>query len=794
MTSTMSRRLLVWPRRLPSASAARRGFAARVDRHPSALATADLRYELPSELIAQNAVEPRDAARLLIALPRDGIMDSSFSRLPSLLPPRSRLVINESAVFSARLRARAEPDTEAAEVMLLGPEPPTGDASAALQQPAHGQLWRAMIRLPLEKAGQRLLLAGGGEHHAMALRVEQLLGEWNEEGEGGGVEAAVRFEAIDEGGGRTGEANVHLLQLFEECGETPLPPYIRRAPRPDDRERYQSVYAAADRAGSVAAPTAGLHFTQRLLDELDVAGVRTSRVALHVSAGTFKPVTAQVLGGHHMHSERFTISADTLHALAGSCREGEPIIAVGTTSARVLESVYWLGLQHASRQLGKAPHATPPVGAAPARALELGHLDQWSGSPDDSAHAVGGLGDAAGALPSMQTVFEALATSASAGGLAELGGTTSLCIAPGYRFRVCDGLLTNFHAPDSTLMALVAAMSGGPDRIHDVYRHAIDARYRFLSYGDASLLVHHDPQHERPGATALAAAITAASDTSGGGGSAAGAGAAAGAAAGEMGRGVAMAMPEAGSIVRKVLLHSCCAPCSGAMVEAMVGAGHDVTIFFYNPNIHPRREYEIRKNENKRYAEKLGIDFVDVDGDVDEWYRRAKGMEFCPERGTRCSMCFDMRLERTALHAYENGFDSFTTTNATSRWKDEAQVNDSGVRAAAKYAGVEYWLSDWQTEQMTQLKYKINASERFYKQEYCGCSYSLRDSNHFRAKQGQPPVQIGGESYYSDPVADEAEESVELVADFFAQSEGFEEELKHTYATRRKDGSKHENW
>ena len=111
---------------------------------------------------------------------------------------------------------------------------------------------------------------------------------------------------------------------------------------------------------------------------------------------------------------------------------------------------------------------------------------------------------------------------------------------------------------------------------------------------------------------------------------------------------------------------------------------HEVTIFFYNPNIHPRKEYELRKQENKRYAEKLNIEFVDVDGDVDEWYRRARGMEFCAERGARCSMCFDMRLERTALHAYEHGFDSFTTTNATSRWKDEAQVNGSGIKAAAK--------------------------------------------------------------------------------------------------------------
>jgi len=247
---------------------------------------------------------------------------------------------------------------------------------------------------------------------------------------------------------------------------------------------------------------------------------------------------------------------------------------------------------------------------------------------------------------------------------------------------------------------------------------------------------------------------------------------------------------------RKVLLHSCCAPCSGAMVETMVEQGHEVTIFFYNPNIHPKAEYEVRKEENKRYARELGVPFVDVDGDVDEWYRRAKGMEFCPERGARCSMCFDMRLERTALHAHEQGFDSFTTTNATSRWKDEAQVNASGFKAAAKYPGIEYWASDWQTEAMSQKKYEINARERFYKQEYCGCTYSLRDSNHWRSKQGIPPIAVAGGGVYSDPTVDEQEESIETVEGFFRDSPAFEAEIRKVYQDRRKGKGRPEtdNW
>jgi len=236
-----------------------------------------------------------------------------------------------------------------------------------------------------------------------------------------------------------------------------------------------------------------------------------------------------------------------------------------------------------------------------------------------------------------------------------------------------------------------------------------------------------------------------------------------------------LGLPDSAS--KRILLHSCCAPCSGAMVQEMVEAGHDISIFFYNPNIHPKREYEIRKEENKRYAADLGIPFVDADYDTEEWYRRARGMEFDPERGGRCSMCFDMRMERTALHAYEHGFDCFTTTNATSRWKDQQQVNKSGLKAAARYDFTPYyWVYDWQTDAMTRRKYEINAGMRFYKQEYCGCSFSLRDNNLYRKQHGQPPVRIGGEEagvgsrYYVDPEADAAEESQDEVDAFFASA------------------------
>ncbi|OQR97412.1 hypothetical protein THRCLA_06977 [Thraustotheca clavata] len=228
----------------------------------------------------------------------------------------------------------------------------------------------------------------------------------------------------------------------------------------------------------------------------------------------------------------------------------------------------------------------------------------------------------------------------------------------------------------------------------------------------------------------------------------------------------------------KVLLHSCCAPCSGAMVEEMrYLMDLDITIFFYNPNIHPKKEYEIRKEENIKYAIKHGIPFVDCDYDSEAWFKRMIGFELEPERGIRCSACFDMRMEVTAAYAAEHGFSYFTTTNATSRWKDEHQVNLSGVRAALLYKDkgvpLKFWVYNWRTDAMTRRKYQVSVDEKFYKQEYCGCSYSLRDSNIWRAQQGIPKVKIGGDTaglgtrYFENVDADEAEESQQVVDAFF---------------------------
>jgi len=199
----------------------------------------------------------------------------------------------------------------------------------------------------------------------------------------------------------------------------------------------------------------------------------------------------------------------------------------------------------------------------------------------------------------------------------------------------------------------------------------------------------------------------------------------------------------------KLLLHSCCAPCSGEVMEAITASGIPYSIFFYNPNIHPVREYELRKEENIRFAEKHGIEFIDADYDTDNWFERVKGLENEPERGERCTVCFDMRFERTALYAYEHGFDTICSSLGISRWKNMAQINGSGERAAGRYPGLVYWTYNWRKGGGSQRMIEISKDEHFYQQEYCGCVYSLRDTNRWRRAQGREAVKIGVK-YYGD--------------------------------------------
>lgn len=197
----------------------------------------------------------------------------------------------------------------------------------------------------------------------------------------------------------------------------------------------------------------------------------------------------------------------------------------------------------------------------------------------------------------------------------------------------------------------------------------------------------------------------------------------------------------------RLLLHSCCAPCAIELMEALSASNIDYTIFFYNPNIHPEKEYLIRKEENIRFAKKLGVPFIDADYDRDNWFERTKGLGDIPERGLRCTVCFDMRFERAALYAHEHGFPVMCSTLGISRWKNMTQINSCGERAAARYKDLTYWTYNWRKKGGSARMISLSKREKFYQQEYCGCVYSKRDTNRWRLSQGRKRINIGEKHY-----------------------------------------------
>ena len=197
---------------------------------------------------------------------------------------------------------------------------------------------------------------------------------------------------------------------------------------------------------------------------------------------------------------------------------------------------------------------------------------------------------------------------------------------------------------------------------------------------------------------------------------------------------------------KKLLLHSCCAPCAGEVMEALAASDIDTTIYFYNPNIHPFDEYELRKEENIRFAEKLGMPIIDADYDRDEWFSRTKGQELEPERGARCTTCFDMRFQKTAKYASENNFDIISSTLGISRWKDMKQINDSGPKSSKPH-NIPYWDINWRKKGGSSRMLEISKKENFYQQEYCGCVYSLRDTNNWRVSKGRDKIERGVKFY-----------------------------------------------
>ncbi|MBP5528153.1 MAG: S-adenosylmethionine:tRNA ribosyltransferase-isomerase [Bacteroidales bacterium] len=392
----------------------------------------DYDYPLPNERIARYPLAERDHSKLL-CLKGDTITEHHFYDLPSMLPERSLLVFNDTKVIHARLLFHKETGA-LIEVFCL--EPYNMAVSEAFEQRERCS-WICFIgnnKKWKEGALSGMWRVESGEFCLTAERREAVGNAW-----------IVDF---------CWTGGMSFAEVIEAAGVIPLPPYLGREAEADDATRYQTVYAHYD--GSVAAPTAGLHFTPALISQLQNQGIETDYVTLHVGAGTFKPVSTDTIGEHEMHTEHVVIGRTLIEKLQQLDR---PLVAVGTTSVRTLESLYWYGVRLAEQpdspmQVGQwNPYSLPSLSRTEALGNVLRHLDRQHSTT--------------------------------------LVGETQLMIAPGYRYRLVDGLITNFHQPKSTLLLLVSALIG--DRWRDCYRYALDHGFRFLSYGDSCFFLPHNP-------------------------------------------------------------------------------------------------------------------------------------------------------------------------------------------------------------------------------------------------------------------------------------------------------------
>ncbi len=393
---------------------------------------ADYAYELPEEKIAKYPLEARDSSKLLV-YDRGKISQRIFRELPGLLDGGNLLVFNNTRVIQARLRFE-KPTGSKIEIFCLEPYSPR-DFNLAFQA-SSGPVWKCLVGNARKWKDGEL---------GMDLRIGRQRVRLRAEKTGREKDAfLVRFH-WEPGTIRFGE-------ILETAGKTPIPPYLKREAVARDRDTYQTVYSRID--GSVAAPTAGFHFTEYVLVEIRDRGIPSLELTLHVGAGTFQPVISSQLDGHPMHPEYFRISRQSLESLIG---HNGKVTAIGTTSTRLLESIYWMGVRMKFQDTG------------PQTSL---FLDQWE------AYKLPGA--------DREESLESLLRYMDRNNLDHLEGMTRLMIVPGYRFRMVNSLLTNYHLPRSTLLLLVAAFIREDWR--RVYEYALQNDFRFLSYGDSSLL------------------------------------------------------------------------------------------------------------------------------------------------------------------------------------------------------------------------------------------------------------------------------------------------------------------
>lgn len=399
------------------------------------ISTSDYAYNLHEDKIAKYPLAERDQSKLLIW--KNGqIQDEQFQKLQEFLPASSLLVFNNTKVIRARIHFLKETGARI-EVFCLDPIDPS-DYQIAFQT-TQTCTWKCMIGNQKKWKGERLRKTIRIDETDIELCAEQTDPRNNK--------SLVRFSWNNH--------DFEFSRIIENAGSLPIPPYLNRETEQSDLERYQTVYSKIK--GSVAAPTAGLHFTEKVFSNLKNAGHQLAELTLHVGAGTFQPVKSETISGHEMHSEHFYIRRDFLNQLLHFHHEGK-IIAVGTTSVRTLESLYWLGIQ---------AKVNPELEVTDLK------VSQWEAYEDhkNELPACEAFKLLIGLLDRYQTDF--------------LSASTQIIIAPGYRFRVTDGLITNFHQPQSTLLLLISAYLG--DEWKTIYAHALANNYRFLSYGDSNL-------------------------------------------------------------------------------------------------------------------------------------------------------------------------------------------------------------------------------------------------------------------------------------------------------------------
>ena len=393
-------------------------------------------YELPDERIAKFPKAERDHSKLLV-FNKGEVGEDIFYNLPNYLPQGALMVYNNTKVIQARLHFRKETGA-LIEIFLLEPAEPA-DYEQMFQQTRRCS-WLCLV-------GNQKKWKEGTLTRELRIKNEELRISATRRGEHG-TSQWIDFEWDNE--------RVNFAEILDEMGELPIPPYLNRETQESDKTTYQTVYSKIK--GSVAAPTAGLHFTERVLSDIDARGIEREEVTLHVGAGTFKPVKSDTIGEHPMHTEYIAVRRHTLERLlAHNCE----VIAVGTTSVRTLESLYYMGLKVVQN---------PDI-----REEEL-HVNQWE--PYEEGRCK---------MEDVRSVIQALLDWMIRKELTVLHSSTQIIIAPGYTYHIVKMLITNFHQPQSTLLLLVSAFVKGD--WHKIYDYALAHDFRFLSYGDSSLLI-----------------------------------------------------------------------------------------------------------------------------------------------------------------------------------------------------------------------------------------------------------------------------------------------------------------